>query len=173
MLNALGVCVTPLLNMENKILDSAVDTVIKETPNVQEDPRALVERVTHEFIKEKINDFPRMCQVAGIMNKEKRQMLEEVGNKGKYTDSYGWSEDGTMLADYDIPQDLYNFMTTFIYKEFWSNDNQRVWRKFMDKICKGLPDYEYMELFVKLKNYFGDTNLVKMRGYGANNKAVS
>lgn len=149
--------------MENEILNNAIDKAVLEKPNIQEDPRALVERVTNQFIKDKIADFPRMCQIAGMMNKDKQKELQEIGRKGKFTDTYGWSEDGTILADYDIPQDLYNFMTTFVYRDFWASDNDKIWRKFMMKICKGLADYEYLELFVKLKNYYGDTNLVRMK----------
>jgi hypothetical protein len=154
----------PKQSMNNEaIINNAVDEIVKEAPNSVEDPRALVERVTNRFIKDKINDFPRMCQVAGVMNAEKQRELQEVGRKGKYTDSYGWSEDGSILADYDIPQELYNFMNVFVYKDFWSSDNESVWRPFMSKVCKGMTNYDAMQLFVKLKRFFGDTNLVKVR----------
>lgn len=146
-----------------KILDNAVGEVIKEAPASQENPRDFINRVTQKFIDEKIHFFPQMCEVARIMNVEKQRLLQEVGNKGKYTDSYGWSNDGNMLADYDIPQDLYNFMKIFVYKDFWSTDNARIWRPFMKKVCKGMIDYDAMNLFFKLKNYFGDTNLVKVK----------
>ncbi len=151
------------------MVDQAIDDVVANKPNVVESPRELIERVTNAFIKSKILDFPRMCDVAFMMNKQKQKELEEIGNKGRFTDSYGWSNDGQYLADYDIPQDLYNFMNIFVYKEFWGNDNERVWRGFMKKICRGMLAYEQMELFVKLKNYFGDTSFVHMRGHGANN----
>lgn len=149
--------------MDNQtLINNAVDEVVNNKPNVVESPRELIERVTNEFIKAKIDDFPRMCEVARIMNVEKQKQLQEIGRKGKFTDTYGWSEDGEMLADYDIPQDLYNFMQTFVYKDFWSNSNDTIWRKFMKKICSGLCEYEYMNLFVKLKKHFGDTNLVRI-----------
>ena len=146
----------------NTIINNAIDEVVKETPNVVESPRELIERVTNQFIKDKIDDFPRMCDVAYVMNKEKQKELQETGRKGKFTDTYGWSEDGTTLADYDIPQDLYNFMNIFVYKDFWGNENARVWRPFMKKVCKGMISYDAMALFVKLKRYYGDTNLVKI-----------
>lgn len=148
--------------MEN-ILDNSIDKVIKEAPQSQENQRDFIERVTNAFIEEKIHSFPKMCDVAFIMNKEKQQLLRETSNKGKYTDSYGWSNDGQMLADYDIPQDLYNFMQIFVYKEFWGQENARIWRPFMQKVCNGMIEYDAMNLFFKLKNYFGDTNLVKVK----------
>ncbi len=148
--------------MEKTALDNAVDTVIKEAPQSQTNTRDFVERVTNAFIEEKIHSFPSMCEVARLMNIEKQKMLYEVGNKGKYTDSYGWSNDGQLLADYDIPQELYNFMKVFVYKEFWGNENARIWRPFMRKVCSGMLDNDAMNLFFKLKNYFGDTNLVKV-----------
>ena len=53
-------------------------------------------------------------------------------------------------------------MQIFVYKDFWGNENARVWRPFMKKVCSGMIDYDAMNLFFKLKNYFGDTNLVKV-----------
>lgn len=143
-------------------LDNAVDEVIKETPHAQENTRDFITRVTNKFIDEKIRSFPAMCDVCRIMNIEKQRMLREQGIKGKYTDSYGWSEDGNMLSDYDIPQDLYNFMKVFVYKDFWGEENKRIWRPFMRKVCSGMIEYDAMNLFFKLKHYFGDTNLVKV-----------
>lgn len=149
--------------MEKKtVLDNAVDTVIKETPHAQENSRDFIERVTNKYIEEKMHSFPQMCDVARIMNIEKQKLLREVGNKGKYTDSYGWSNDGSLLSDYDIPQELYNFMKVFVYKDFWGNDNARIWRPFMKKVCSGMLEYDAMNLFFKLKHYFGNTNLVKV-----------
>lgn len=148
--------------MEN-ILDNSIDKVIKEAPKSQENDIDFIGRVTNAFIEEKIHAFPQMCAVAYQMNLEKQKLLKETSNKGKYTDSYGWSEDGNLLADYDIPQDLYNFMQIFVYKGFWGQENARIWRPFMKKVCKGIIDYDAMNLFFKLKNYFGDTNLVKVK----------
>lgn len=146
----------------NQIIDNAIDEVIKEKPTAQESPREMVERVANKFIQDKIDDFPRMCDVAYIMNKEKQKELQEIGRKGKFTDTYGWSEDGNTLADYDIPQDLYNFMQIFVYKDFWGNENENIWRPFMKKVCKGMIAYDAMNLFIKLKKHYGDTNFVKV-----------
>lgn len=149
--------------MDNQqIIDHAVDTAVNAKANIVESPRELVQRVANEFIKAKIDEFPRMCQVAGVLNAEKRRLMQEVGRKGKFTDTYGWSEDGTILADYDIPQELYTFMNVFVYKDFWGNANDRIWRGFMKKVCSGMTDYDAMALFVKLKRHFGDTTLVKV-----------
>lgn len=150
-------------NAANTALDNAVDGVIKETPQAQENPHDFIRRVTNKYIEEKIHCFPQMCEVARMMNYEKRKQMAEISNKGKYTDSYGWSDDGNMLSDYDIPQDLYNFMQIFVYKEFWGNDNARIWRPFMQKVCRGMIDYDAMNLFFKLKHYFGNTNLVQVK----------
>lgn len=154
----------PNFDMENinTVLDTAVDEVIKETPHAQANSRDFIERVTNKFIQGKIHAFPGMCDVARVMNIERQKLFRETGIKGKYTDSYGWSEDGTLLSDYDIPQDLYNFMKIFVYKDFWGQSNSRIWRPFMKKVCKGMIDHDAMNLFFKLKHYFGDTNLVKV-----------
>lgn len=149
-------------NAEKTALDSAVDKVIKEAPQSQTNTYDFIERVTNEFIEQKIHAFPQMCEVARIMNLEKQKVLRETGIKGKYTDSYGWTESGDLLADYDIPQELYTFMKVFVYKDFWGNDNERIWRPFMRKVCNGMIEYDAMNLFFKLKKHFGDTNLVKV-----------
>lgn len=150
-------------NAANPILDNAIDEVIKETPSAQENPRDLIERVTNKFIADKINNFPVICDEARKINAMKKKILEQTSNKGKYTDSYGWSESGELMEEYDIPPDLYYFMTTFVNKDFWSNENSKIWRPFMKKVCRGMIAYDAMNLFVKLKNYFGDTNLVKVK----------
>lgn len=150
-------------NPVNSALDNAIDGVIKENPGSQDNPRDFIERVTNKFIEEKVHTFPKMCDVARIMNAEKQKELRETGNKGKYTDSYGWSENGELLADYDIPQDLYNFMKIFVYKDFWGNENEHIWRPFMKKVCRGMIDYDAMNLFFKLKHHFGHTNLVRIK----------
>ena len=146
----------------NQILDNAVDEVIKETPAAQENPRDFIERVTNKFIEEKIHAFPAMCDVARIRNLERQKELSEIGNKGKYTDSYGWSNDGEFFEKCIIPQELYYFMKVFVYKEFWEKDNEKIASMFMKKVCRGMIDYDAMNLFFKLKKHFGDTNLVKV-----------
>jgi hypothetical protein len=150
--------------MDNQsIINRAIDEVEKENPHAVESPRELIERVTNKFIQAKIAEFPAMCDVAFVMHRDKQKLLEETGRKGKFTDTYGWSEDGNTLAEYDIPQELYNFMQVFVYKDFWGNDNAHIWRPFMKKITKSrLIAYDATALFVKLKKYFGDTNLVKV-----------
>lgn len=147
---------------EKTALDNAVDSVIKEAPQAQENAADFITRVTNKFIEEKIHSFPAMCDVARIQNIQRQKQLREIGNKGKYTDSYGWSNDGEMFEDYVIPQELYSFMQVFVYKEFWGNENKRIWKSFMKKVCSGMIDYDAMNMFFKLKNYFGNTNLVKV-----------
>lgn len=149
--------------MDNQtIIDNAIDEVVKEKPSAQESPREMVERVANKFIQSKIEEFPRMCDVAYVMNKEKQKELQEIGRKGKFTDTYGWSEDGSTLATYDIPQDLYNFMRIFVYQEFWGNENKEVADKFMKKVCRGMISYDAMALFVKLKKHYGNTGFVNI-----------
>lgn len=146
----------------NLIIDNAISEVVKEKPSAQESPRDMVERVANKFINDKIKSFPKMCEDAHKIFQKKKRFLELYGNKGKYTDSYGWSNDGLFLETHEIPTELYHFMEVFIYKDFWGKENEVIWRKFLSKVASGMIEYDAMALFVKLKKHYGDTNLVRI-----------
>lgn len=134
------------------ILEQAVNAAVAEKPSVTDNVETLMAATHKKFIEMKLADFPRMCMVARMQNKIRLEELREVGNKGKYTDSYGWSNDGTFKWEFDIPQDLYLFMKCLVYKEFWSQDNKKVHRAFMNAICRG---DDPMETLMKVKVLYG------------------
>lgn len=101
----------------------------------------------------KLNDFPRMCDVARYTNKILLDELREKSNKGKYTDTYGWSHDGTFKWEFEIPADLYLFMKCLVYKNFWDNNNKKISRAFMNAICRG---DDPMDTLMKVKMYYGE-----------------
>lgn len=134
------------------ILSQAVNAAVAENPNVTDSMEALMFAAHKKFIQMKLDDFPRMCAVARVQNKLLLDELREHGNKGKYTDSYGWSNDGTFKWEFEIPQDLYLFMKCLVYKDFWSQSNKKVHRAFMNAICRG---DDPMTTLMKVKTLYG------------------
>ena len=57
----------------------------------------------------------------------------------------GWSEDGNFRFEYEIPNELYLFMVNLVYKDFWTNENSKIWRKFMKKVCDGEDAYSTLQ----------------------------
>lgn len=140
------------------LLTDAVNEAVLEKPSITGDMRAFVEAVSKKFIQKQLDDFPRMCDVARFVNLQKRKEYEKYGNKGQFTESYGWSKDGTMFDEFEIPEDLYHFMQNMVYKKFWDNENSRIWRPFMQKICSKhapMTQYDAMNLLMKIKTYYG------------------
>lgn len=138
---------------QQNILAEAVNKAVDEKPGCTDSMEALIQESYKHFIQMKLDDFPRMCEVARIQNKLRLDELREIGNKGKYTDSYGWSNDGTFKWEFDIPSDLYLFMKCLVYKDFWSKDNKKVHRAFMNAICRG---DDPMTLLMKVKTLYGN-----------------
>jgi hypothetical protein len=107
-----------------------------------------VKKVGEKFIENKLIMFPHYCYEARRVNFEKQKMLNSVGNPG------GWSEDRSFKLDYEIPNDLYTFMTNMVYRDFWGEANEKVWRSFMKAIMRG-DDPE--TLLKKVKIYYGSS----------------
>lgn len=148
------------MEKENTLLEDAVNAAVADNPDVTDSVEALMLATHKKFIQMKLDDFPRMCLVARMQNKLRLDELKEIGNKGKYTDSYGWSEDKSFKWEFDIPNDLYLFMKCLVYKDFWSTTNKKVHRAFMNAICRG---DDPMETLMKVKMLYGsnkDTGLI-------------
>ena len=144
----------------NDLTINAINAAVAEKPSIVNNIDSLLEASYKKFIEMKVDDFPRMCQVAMVQNKIMVDALKEHGNNGKFTESHGWSREGTMKFDFTIPQDLYLFMTNMVYKKFWAEDNERIWRAFMNAICRG---DDPMTTLMKIKVYYGpskDSSLI-------------
>ena len=144
------------------LLTQAVNEVVKENPNATDDIEGLMEKVSRRFLNKKLDDFPAICDIARVQNKMKQDELRLTAKRGKFdvlnkSETY-WSNEGNFMHDYEIPQELYAFMENFVYKGFWSDENAKVWRPFMKKICSRTSPmiaYDAMNLLIKVKQLYG------------------
>ncbi len=136
----------------NEIVAEATNEVLAEKPDAVNNLEDFLNRVSKKFIEKKLEDFPRMCQVARVQNKIKLDELRNNSKSGKYTDSLGWSEDRSFKFEFEIPEDLYIFMINLVYKKFWNDDNSKVWRAFMNAICRG---DDSIQTLMKVKTLYG------------------
>lgn len=127
-------------------LTHATNEVVKQDKNAGQSIENLVNKVSEKFIETQLNRFPFYCYEARKVNKIKQDLFAAQGNSG------GWSEKKDFKFDYEIPRDLYLFMANLVYKNFWEENNEKIWRPFMKSIMQG---DDAMELLIKIKMIYG------------------
>lgn len=134
--------------------DSAVEDVLKEQAIRRRKlgPMQFINEVSKRFIEKQLDFFPQLCEITRVQNKIKWDELVASDTKGKYTDSYGWSDSKNFRFEYEIPSELHLFMINLVYKDFWSNENRPIWRTFMKKILRG---DDAMETLMWAKSIYG------------------
>ena len=147
------------MEQQPTLLEQAVNQAVAEKPGITDNIESLIQESYKKFVQLKLDDFPRMCEVARVQNKLRLDELKEIGNKGRFTDSYGWSNDGTFKWEFDVPQDLYLFMKCMVYKGFWNKENDKVKRAFMNAICRG---DDPMTTLMKTKMVYGSNKDVSL-----------
>lgn len=147
------------------LLTNAVNEVMSENPNATDDMEGLIEKVSRKFLNSKLDDFPKICDIARIQNKIKYDELSLTAKRGKFDilnkiETF-WSDERNFMHDFEIPQELYSFMVHFVYKDFWTEGNSKVWRPFMKSICSRtspMIDYDAMNLLIKVKQLYGSNS---------------
>lgn len=137
--------------LNEELRRDAIREIQKEKPHLP--PFEFIKHVGARFIEKQLDAFPYLCEITQVQNKLKWDELKETSAKGKYTESYGWSESHQFKFDYEIPQELYLFMVNLVYADFWSEDNERTWRKFMKRVCNGSDP---METLMWAKSIYGN-----------------
>lgn len=137
---------TNMENLNSSLLDDAIKDAIAKKSNIVESETEMVKRVYDEFIMKKVKTFPMLCKDCYQANRMNNKFLEDYGNKGKYTESYGWSKDGTMKHNYLISKQLKHFMENLVYRRFWEEDNARIRDWFMEQVCAGGTTFDYEQL---------------------------
>jgi len=132
-----------------EIRNHSVNTLLKNHPNAF----ALFEdggkKLGEEFIKNKLHNFPALCREARKINYEIKRTYEQMGNP------QGWSGNKDFKFDYTIPKELYAFMVNMVYRNFWDEENEKIWRPFMKGIMNGVDPMEQLH---KVKVYYGAVN---------------
>lgn len=78
---------------------------------------------------------------------EHKKLLEEIGRKGIYTNTYGWSENREFLHDFSVSRPFYNYFAQVIGPfmgnsrhadgKGWSDENSRIWKRIKKMIIEG------------------------------------
>lgn len=137
-------------NNQNELSDEALRIAINQSLDVHGDDASKGKWVGPNKFNEIINEaWERKVAIETQMlpvyfNElrnsyyKKKKMLEQIGKKGKYTDSYGWSKDGDFLWKADVPSGLQNYFrmlwgTSF----FYSDEGDKRFNKLINDIIKG------------------------------------
>lgn len=138
---------------ENAFREKVFNETSEQHKNLAKtNPEEFIREVHRKFCQKKLEEFPRMCEIARVQNMLKWQQLRETGYKGKYTDTYGWSENHEMKFQFEIPQELYHFMQNLVFDGFWETHNKRIADKFMNRLCKG---EDPNQLLVWVRSHYG------------------
>lgn len=141
--------------IQEAVLADSVNEVMKEKPSATQNLNDFVQRVSKKFIEKKLDSFPYIVEVFRVQNKLRLDELRQQGNEK------GWSEKGDFKFDFDIPSELYYFMVNLVYREFWSEDNEKVWRPFLKALLRGSDP---IETLTKVKMIYGSTEAATKAG---------
>lgn len=157
--------------LKNQALTDSVNEAT-ERYHPRRDFEGWIKMVGDRFVQKKVQMFPMLCKETMMVNRTLRKNLEDYGNKGKYTNTYGWSNDKSLKVNYSIPKDLNQLMTNMFDKRFWEHDNDKIWRPFLEKIIRG---DQPSEIWSWVKSKYGKSPELLLKtdnirsGYGTNN----
>lgn len=175
---------TPLVSGFEKISKQGI-TVVEKKPLMQEIREEATRRIltrggykgimqflealTQEGLIVWLEYFPRICQEMMQVNYEKQRIMREVSEQGKFTESYGWSADGSMKFKYEYTPEFYFFMKNYCYTGFFDKENEKVRDRFIKCITRG---DDPIETLIKAKKIYGsnqqDNPVVYGGSVGAN-----
>lgn len=144
-------------SVNDALRESAVQDSLKEQSIRKRKlgPMEFIKDVSKRFIEKQLDFFPQLCEITRVQNKIKFDELRAADTKGKYTDSYGWSDSKEFKFEYEIPSELHLFMTNLVYRDFWSNENKHISRAFMKKILAG---EDAMQTLMWVKSIYGSNS---------------
>jgi len=138
------------LNMSSEDLRTlSANQVVEENPGLTSSPDALIDAIYKRYVDNKLYEFPSLCIETRRVNYLKWKAFRAQGN------DKGWSKKKDFKFDYDIPRELYLFMVNMVYRNFWAEENEKVWRSFMKGILRG---DDPTGLLRKVKVHYLDAN---------------
>lgn len=141
-------------DLKNRILSESVNEA-REKFDPRTDLQGFIQEVSKIFINKKLDAFPEICEIARVQNHLKRQELEKTGYRGRFTGKTGFSKSGQDMWKYEIPKELYLFMTNLVYWDFWGKENKKIADSFMRRVCRG---EDAMQLLMWVKTIYGANN---------------
>lgn len=127
--------VNPTKTLMEVIREEASRRIVKE--GAYKGVNGFIEKLAHESLVVWLEYFPNICREMVRVNKAKMNVLKEVSSKGRFTESYGWSESRDFKFEYEYTPEFYFFMTNYVYYDFFSNENKKIYRRFMKKLFNG------------------------------------
>lgn len=153
----LGKSLLNFLNIMNReqLIAKSVNKAVDDNPGIENDLDRLIEKTWVNKVEFETQMFPKYCHETCMVNHQAQEALKAVGLKGKFTNSYGWSKDRTLLAQYCVPLDLKMYMRNMVYIDFWEDSNARERDSFMKQVCKGGTSTDYKRLLMKVVLHYG------------------
>lgn len=147
----------PQKTLMEEIREEAAARIVKQgnCKGVQ----GFMDRLIEESLVVWLEYFPRICQEVRRINYEKRKLMREISNKGKFTDSYGWSDSGETKWEYEWTPEFYFFFTNYVYRQFFDEENKKVYNKFMKRLMRG---DDAIELLMSVKKVYGSNKQDEM-----------
>lgn len=139
---------TKPMTVDDQLVADAVNDTVKENKAPTENLEAFVRRVSEKFIMKKLDAFPKICDIFRMQNKLKMDEHRSAGNEG------GWSPTRDFKWDFEVPSELYHFMVNLVYRNFWEEENEKVWRPFLKALMRG---DDPMSCLMKVKSIYGST----------------
>ena len=127
--------VNPCKSLMERIREEASRRIVKK--GNYRGIQGFMDDLVHESLVVWLEAFPEICRDLIRVNRAKTALLQQIGNKGKYTDTYGWSENRTFKFEYEYTPEFYYFMTNYVYHDFFGNDNKKHYRQFMKRLFRG------------------------------------
>eukprot|EP00919_Chromeraceae_sp_WS-2016_P077587 GHVR01183601.1.p1 GENE.GHVR01183601.1~~GHVR01183601.1.p1 ORF type:complete len:184 (-),score=23.57 GHVR01183601.1:464-1015(-) len=97
------------------------------------------------------------------------KLLEDIGNKGKYTDSYGWSQGREVKFEFSLSPHVYNYFANVVgpflgyEKDIWHDKHSKMWKRLKKMIVDG-DKIEMAKLQREIERQLLDHSSKKIQG---------
>lgn len=127
------------------------------------------------------NRLPEMFEAERQKYEQHRDLLYKYGNKGKYTDSYGWSKSGENKMDFSFDPVFFHYFNRIIVpflggrKKAWDNENSKIW-KYIKKLVVSGDKEKIGRLQASIRNRIlkeSKKSIIKAAVNGTNDQAAS
>lgn len=103
------------------------------------------------------NHLPQMFEYERQKYEKQKKLLYQIGNKGKYTDSYGWDKKRENKLEFSFSPVFHHYFNRIIVpflggeKKGWHEENSAIWKRIKKVIIDG-DKIEIAKLQKDIKN---------------------